>query len=212
MMPAAARERTERRDPCGVPGWMRATVVTFHLEMTDPSALHRVPLEGKNLDVQRAEIPSPELNRFFYTAVGGDWRWVDRLGWSFERWMRWLDRDEVETWIASVSGTPAGYFELEAQPGGSVEIAYFGLLPRFTGRRLGGALLTLAVERAWARGARRVWVHTCTLDHPGALQNYRARGFRVFKEETSEVEISDLPPGPWPGAHRERETGASDEG
>jgi len=183
---------------------MRVTNVTFHLEMTEPGALRPVLLGGTGLDVQRAEIPSPELSRFFYTAVGGDWHWVDRLGWTFERWMQWLDRPEVETWIGSVSGTPAGYFELEAQPGGSVEIAYFGLLPRFTGRGLGGALLTVAVERAWARGARRVWVHTCTLDHPGALQNYRARGFRIFKEETSEVELPDRPPGPWPGAHGDR--------
>lgn len=186
---------------------MKTTIVTIHLEMTDPAALRPVPLARRDVEVRRAEVPSPELNRFLYTAVGGDWYWIDRLGWSYERWLQWLDRDEVETWVAWVSGTPAGYFELEAQSGDDVEIAYFGLLPRFIGQHLGGALLTLAVERAFARGARRVWVHTCTLDHPGALANYRARGFRVFKEERSEFEIPERPLGPWPGARGGGEAG-----
>lgn len=176
----------------------KTDVVTYHLEMTARSDLRR-PAGGDVLEMRRAEVPSPELNRFLYTAVGGDWFWIDRLSWPYRRWMEWLDRPEVETWVGSVSGTPAGYFELEVQPGGSVEIAYFGLLPAFVGRRLGGALLAAAVERGFDR-APRVWVHTCTLDHPGALANYVARGFRIFKEETSEVVLPDDPPGPWPGA------------
>ncbi len=179
---------------------MKTKVLTHHLEMTGRADLRPVRYGGQDLEVRRAEIPCPELNRFLYTAVGGDWYWVDRLLWTHERWMTWLDRREVETWVAYLSGTPAGYFELEAQSGGDVEIAYLGLLPRFTGRRLGGVLLTSAVERAWDLGASRVWVHTCTLDHPGALANYLARGFRVFKEETSEAELPDRTPGPWPGA------------
>jgi GNAT superfamily N-acetyltransferase len=106
----------------------------------------------------------------------------------------------VETWVAYLAGTPAGYFELEAQAEGNVEITYFGLLPQFIGRGLGGPLLTATVERAWAMGARRVWVHTCSLDHPSALPGYQARGFRVFEVEHAEQDLPDTPPGPWPGA------------
>jgi GNAT superfamily N-acetyltransferase len=140
------------------------------------------------------------LNRFFYTAVGGDWYWLERLTWSYERWRAYLDRPELETWYATVSGTPAGYFELEAQPEANVELAYFGLLPQFVGRGLGGELLSRAIERAWQMNARRVWVHTCNMDHPGALANYQARGFRIFKEVVEEEELPDKSPGPWPGA------------
>jgi GNAT superfamily N-acetyltransferase len=178
-------------------------VVTTHLEMTDPGELRPAREPALPLRVERAAIPCPELNRFLYTAVGGDWYWIDRLVWSYEEWLRYLDRPELETWVATVAGTPTGYFELERQAEGSVEIAYFGLLPRFIGRGLGGALLTRAARRAWEMGARRVWVHTCTLDGPAALANYRARGFRIFKEEVAEVDLPDVSPGPWPGARRE---------
>ncbi len=163
---------------------MSNRVVTYYLEMTAPSQLSPAPPRD-DLQLIRCEHPSPEFHRFLYAQVGAAWRWIDRLEWSDERWLAYLDRPEQQTWFGLVGGAPAGYFELEAQPGGSVEIAYFGLLPRFIGRGYGGALLTSAVERAWDMGARRVWVHTCTLDHPSALANYRRRGFRLYKEETS---------------------------
>jgi GNAT superfamily N-acetyltransferase len=168
--------------------------------MTDPAALRPARARVDGLELKQVQVPCPEFNRFLYTAVGGDWYWIDRLVWSYEQWLRWVDRPELETWVAYLDGSPAGYFELEAQPGGNVEIAYFGLLPRFIGRGIGGWLLTAAIERAWRRGAARVWVHTCSLDHPGALANYQARGLRVFKEVVKEEELPGRPPGPWPGA------------
>jgi len=180
---------------------MKRKVVTSSLEM-DSAAQHRPARpEGADFEVRRCPVPCPELNRFFYTAIGGDWFWVDRLTWDYERWLEWLDRPEVETWIGYEAGAPAGYFELEVQAEGSVEIAYFGLLSQFTGRGLGSRLLSCAIERAWEiEGTRRVWVHTCTLDHPKALANYVSRGFRQFKEETADVELPERSPGPWPGS------------
>ena len=83
----------------------------------------------------------------------------------------------------TVSGAPAGYFELRRDRAGGIEIVYFGLLPEFTGRGLGGHMLTAAVERAWSQGAERVWLHTNTLDHPSALPNYLKRGFTAFHSE-----------------------------
>jgi ribosomal protein S18 acetylase RimI-like enzyme len=84
---------------------------------------------------------------------------------------------------------------------GDVEIAYFGVMAQFLGRKLGGWLLSEAIRRGWAMGARRVWVHTCSLDaQPQALANYQARGMRVFKEVTEPMEVPEVTPGPWPGA------------
>jgi GNAT superfamily N-acetyltransferase len=168
---------------------MRTRVTTYHLELTDPKEFRPSEKRRSELEVRQAEIPCPLLNRFFYTAVGGDWSWIDKLKWTDDQWRNYADRRELETWYATVRGTPAGYFELEAQPECNVEIAYFGLLPQFVGQGLGGQLLTAAVVRAWQMTAKRIWVHTCTLDHPSAMANYQARGFRVFKEVVSEVDL-----------------------
>jgi GNAT superfamily N-acetyltransferase len=105
---------------------------------------------------------------------------------------------ELQTWVVSVASVPAGYFELEKQPGDNVEIVYFGLLPQFVEHGIGGWALTQAVAKAWEMGAKRAWVHTCDLDHPRALANYRSRGFREFKTETKWEELPEVSPGPWP--------------
>ena len=179
---------------------MRQHIVTYHLEMTEPSQLVPRRKPHPPFTLVRVEIPCPPLNRFLYATVGGDWYWLDRLGWSYAEWQRYVERECLETWVAYATGAPAGYFELEVQTGGNVEIAYFGLLPQFIGQGLGGPLLTAAVERAWKLGARRVWVHTCTTDHPYALPGYQARGFRVFDEVHTEEDLPEKPVGPWPDA------------
>ena len=143
----------------------------------------------------QVEIPSPEFSRFLYTVVGAAYGWHDRQGWDDTRWRAYLQRPELETWVAYVSGTPAGYYELDRQAGGDIEIAYFGLLPSFIGKGLGGPLLTAAPTRAWDRGAARVGVHTCTLDHPNALANYQSRGFRAYRTEETPVRASRSVPG-----------------
>ena len=178
---------------------MPTSVTTYYLEMTSPGDLKPKRSPRSDLVFGKVSTPSPELNRFFYTAVGGDWYWTDRLPWTYERWMQWLDRPELETWVLSADGVPAGYVELERQAGEDVELAYFGLLPAFIGQGLGAHLLTGAIEKAWGMGAKRVWVHTCTLDHPSALANYQARGFRLYKQETESKDLGETP-GPWPGA------------
>lgn len=179
---------------------MFVDVTTFYLEMHTPSELRPKRLARTDLALGRVTTPMPELNRFFYTAVGGDWYWIDRLRWNRADWMRWLDRSTLETWVLSVGNVPAGYFELEMQEAGAVEIAYFGLLPAFIGQGLGGYLLTCAIERAWANGASRVWLHTCTLDHPNALAHYLARGLKLYHQEIETKDLSEQSCGPWPDA------------
>ena len=179
---------------------MQTEVTTWSLEMLDPSQLVAAPPPDLDLKLMRSAVTSPELGRFLYTAVGGDWYWTDRLPWTYVQWQERLSRPGVETWVAYLCGTPAGYFEMDGQDGAAVEIAYFGLLPAFIGKALGGWLLTRAIERGWQMGARRVWAHTCSLDGPYALANYRARGMKVFKEHTEQQELPEKTPGPWPGA------------
>jgi GNAT superfamily N-acetyltransferase len=172
---------------------VRFDVTTWSLEMTDRAQLCPAPEPDLEVDLVQARNPSPELGRFLYSAVGGSWYWIDRLAWTDEQWAERLGA--VETWVAYVDGRPAGYYELDPTVAGEVEIAYFGLLPAFIGRGLGGWLLSRAIERAWQLAPRRVWVHTCTLDAPPALRNYQARGMRIFKEETVIQELPAWPPG-----------------
>lgn len=181
-------------------------VTIYYLEMTSREELRPKHSARQDLLVSRVPTPMPELNRFFYTAVGGGWYWIDRLPWTYGDWQRYLDRPELQTWLLSVGGVPAGYFELEKQKQDAVEIAYFGLLPAFVGQGLGAHLLTATVERAWDMGASRVWLHTCTLDHPQALANYRARGFRLTRQETLDQQLPDEAVGPWAGAFKEPPT------
>lgn len=176
---------------------VRTRVVTTHLELTSPTALRPAAPPRLAYGLHRVERPSPAFSHFLYRAVGGDWYWLTRLAWSGERWAAHVHRPELETWVAWVGGAPAGYFELERQAAAAVEIAYFGLLPEYVGHGLGGALLTDAVQRAFATGAARVWLHTCTLDHPHALAHYQARGFTIFKVEEGEEDLPQRPPGYW---------------
>ncbi len=177
-------------------------VTTTYLQSLSPAELRRAPSpDAADVALRRAEVPSPALSRFLYSAVGGDWYWRDRLSWSYARWMDYLAQPTVQTWVLYVQGTPAGYIELQAQQDGrDVEIVYFGLMREFIGRRLGGWLLSEGIARAWAMGPQRVWVHTCTLDGPHALANYQSRGLQIYKTEDREVEDLGPPDGPWPGA------------
>ena len=102
-----------------------------------------------------------------------------------------LASSDVQLWVLRHDSTPAGFFELERHDDRSVEIVYFGLAPAFVGRGFGKHLLASAAQAAWAFGAERVWLHTCTLDSPAALPNYIARGFEPFKVETYDAKIDD---------------------
>jgi GNAT superfamily N-acetyltransferase len=178
------------------------SVTTFYLQMLDPSELVPATRQPNGVEIRQAVVPSPELNRYLYCAVGGDWHWHARLEWTYSQWVEYLFRPEQETWIAYLRGTPAGYIELDKKTDGSVEIVYFGLLPQFIGRGIGGYFLTTGIRRAWEMGANRVWVHTCTLDHPKALANYEARGLKQYKQDEQVVVLPSEQPGPWPGAQR----------
>jgi len=180
---------------------MLVDITTWYLEMRDRSELRPKYSDDPSLTVLQAEVPCPELNRFLYASVGGHWYWCDRLPWSYNQWWAYVNRLELQTWVAYYAGTPTGYIELETQPDASVKIAYFGLIRQFIGQGIGGHLLSTGIQQAWDIGANRVWVHTCSLDSPSALKNYQARGLKIYREEQCTRELPKVPPGPWPGAH-----------
>jgi len=166
---------------------MPRRAVRTYLQMADPSDLTGETTPPPGVTLQREASCPPAVWRHLYTEVGREYYWVDRLAWSDEEIARYLADPALELWVLRQSGELAGYFELRKEDDGAVEIAYFGLLPAFTGRGLGRFLLTAATERAWARGATRVWLHTSSLDHSAALPNYLARGFSIWKQEVYEV-------------------------
>ncbi len=177
-------------------------VIVTYLEMTDPAQLRPSRRDFPELEIRQVEEPSPEYNRFFYRSIGGDWYWMVSFHWTYAQWLAYVSRPGFETWAAYLRGAPAGYFELAPGENGAIDIAHFGLLPAYAGRGMGGYFLTRAVQRAWATGAQRVTVNTCTLDHPHALANYQARGFRIVRTAERWSALPPEPPGPWIGAAR----------
>ena len=126
-----------------------------------------------------------QLNKFFYKNIGKKYQWNDRLIWSDLNWINYINNKKLFTYILKDREKMAGYFELIINKEiKEVEIAYFGILEEYFGKKLGGYLLSEAIKNSFNQGAKRVWVHTCSLDHENALKNYLARGMKVFKTET----------------------------
>jgi GNAT superfamily N-acetyltransferase len=139
--------------------------------------------------LSRLTAPAPDVYRFLYVAVGTPYHWTDRLPWTAEQWGARLADPAVEVWVAYDEGAPLGWFELCRVEGATVELTYFGLLPHAVGQGHGGPLLTDAVRRAWELGAEQVEVNSCSLDHPSAMANYAARGFRVVREQMTRKKV-----------------------
>jgi ribosomal protein S18 acetylase RimI-like enzyme len=159
-----------------------------YLEMRSPETLRPAAVpEGTVLDIAVETDCPPARYRQLYLGIGAAYHWVDRAAWSDPDISAHLATPGLAVWVARVGGELAGFFELRDWPDGSTEIAYFGLLPAFIGRGLGGALLTAALRRAWERQPTRVWLHTSSLDHPAALANYLARGLEVTDVEEYQV-------------------------
>jgi len=158
-------------------------VTRTYLEMRSPGDLRPAARPTNPPRLERIEACPGSFFRYLYTEVGRAYHWTDRLSWTDDQVRAHLGDPAISLWLLTSRAAPAGYFELRVHGDRSVEIAYFGLLPEFVGRGWGGYLLTRAVEAAWEIKPERVWLHTCTLDHPAALPNYLKRGFRPFREE-----------------------------
>lgn len=159
-----------------IPNDRVAAVVTY-LEMRDkpaaaPSgAVRLVPVERPGLDWYRD----------LYRAIGGEWLWTSRLRLSDEALAAILRHPDVAVFSAEDERGTIGIVELDFRIAGEAEIVFFGLLRQATGQGLGGAMMTAALDEAWRPGVSRVWLHTCTLDHPAAVKFYQRQGFRPYR-------------------------------
>jgi GNAT superfamily N-acetyltransferase len=168
------------------------TTVVSYLEMTAPPARppRRPPRPG--LEVRLARHPTVDFYRYLYATVGEPWTWVVRRWLSDAEPAATLGDPRVEVNVLWIEGVPAGFAELVRRTPADVELAYFGLMPAFIGQGLGGYLLDWAIHHAWRSRPRRLWLHTCDLDHPGALAVYQRLGFRIYDRRTEKLY---LPPG-----------------
>jgi GNAT superfamily N-acetyltransferase len=161
------------------------TSVTY-LEMKVPLDLPAASPPLPDLCVMRAFRPTISFYRYLYSTVGAPWHWVDRGRLADGQLAAIIQNDGVEVYVLYAAGVPAGYAELDRRTAPDIELAYFGIMPEFIGRKLGPYLLSWAIEKAWSYSPRRLWLHTCTLDHPKALATYLDAGFEIYdrREET----------------------------
>lgn len=171
--------------------------ITF-MEMTSPSALRPSGRAFSGLLLREVGLADLPLIRATHDRVAGPHDW-ESLRWSGQRWQEHLARAGVRTWIAELDREPVGLAQLQVQPGGEVEIEFFGLAPELIGQGLGGAVLTevtrlaFALEPVAGEPIRRVWLRTSAYDHPHAVRNYRARGFVHYRTETRQREFTRPP-------------------
>jgi ribosomal protein S18 acetylase RimI-like enzyme len=139
----------------------------------------------KNHSINLIDPVDFQLNKFFYKNIGKNHHWIDRLVWTEKQWINYVSDKNVKTYVLKNEKDLAGYFELIAhQKKDEVEIAYLGLLEEYQNKKLGSYLLSAAIKNSFLNNPKRVWVHTCSLDHKNALNNYVARGMKIFKTET----------------------------
>ena len=140
---------------------------------------------SENFSVNIVNPVDFQLNKFFYKNIGKKHHWVDRLVWTEKKWNDYVSNQNVKTYVLKDVDNFAGYFELNLHPEKEeVEIAYLGLLEEYQNKKLGSYLLSKAIKNSFLEKPKRVWVHTCSLDHKNALNNYIARGMKIFKTET----------------------------
>lgn len=155
---------------------------TTYLQMLSPAET-AVPPPLADLSIARIDHPSVDFYLSLYRGVGADYFWVDRLAMPESELQAILHDDRVAVFVLSDGDGPLGYCELDRRTPGEIELAYFGLFPRAIGQGLGKYLLYFALQQAWSHQPRRVWVHTCDLDHPAALPLYLQAGFQIYDEK-----------------------------
>ncbi len=160
----------------------------FYLEIDSLDKLNEVNCPNQSLVLEKVNPPDIELNKFFYKNIGKKHKWIDRLAWDNLKWTYYLDNSNVNTYVLKLEEDLVGYFEtVKNQSNNSLEIAYFGILDDYIGKKFGGYLLSEAIKTSFKLKFNRVWVHTCTLDHANALKNYLNRGMKIFKKETINI-------------------------
>ena len=163
---------------------MKNQIKRSYLEIRSIDELVAKNKPFNDLHLEKVSPPNFQLNKFFYKEIGKNHRWTDRLIWSDQKWINYLETLGVNTYILKQNEDLIGYFEqIFDKDKLDCEIAYFGILDEYIGKQLGGYLLSESIKASFNIGSKRIWVHTCSLDHKNALKNYLSRGMKVFKSE-----------------------------
>ena len=167
---------------------MTQEVQRNYLEINSIQDLKKVDKPDGDYSLNLLEPINFQLNKFFYKNIGKKHKWIDRLVWTEAQWIDYVSNKNVKTYVLKLKDDLAGFFELISHDEKKeVEIAYFGLLEEFQNKKLGSYLLSEAIKKSFKGSANRVWVHTCSLDHKNALNNYISRGMKIFKTETIRI-------------------------
>ena len=167
---------------------MTQEVQRNYLEINSIEDLNKVTDPQEEYSLSLLEPQNFQLNKFFYKNIGKKHKWIDRLVWTENQWIDYVSSEKVKTYVMKYKNDLAGFFELIFHTEkNEVEIAYFGILEEFQNKKLGSYLLSQAIKKSFKKDINRVWVHTCSLDHKNALNNYIARGMKIFKTETIRI-------------------------
>ena len=170
---------------------MKISVDRNFLEINSIENLNFSKSPGPNFKIIEVNPPDFQLNKFFYKQIGRKHRWIDRLTWSDKKWIEYVENPRIKTFVLKDNSNLAGYYETILDPvNNNSEIAYFGILEEYFGKKCGGYLLSEAIKRLFEDGISRIWLHTCTLDHENAIKNYLARGMQVFKSEKINIDLN----------------------
>jgi GNAT superfamily N-acetyltransferase len=163
-------------EPCA-PGELAAIVTALEMRARPPLR----PIPPAPLRLVRWQRPAVDAYRTLFTRVGAPWLWFSRLALDEAALTAIVHDPRVQVFaVQDARRIEVGLLELDFRAEAACELAYFGLVPDLAGKGLGRWLMAEALVRAWTREVQRVWVHTCTLDHPAALGFYRAQGFVPF--------------------------------
>ena len=167
---------------------MKKEIERNYLEINSLEELNETNILSEEYSIKIVEPKDFQLNKFFYKNVGKNHHWIDRLIWTDQQWSNYTSDNKVKTYILKNKDDLAGYFELIFHKDKKeVEIAYLGLLEEYYNKKLGSYLLSAAIRNSFSDKIKRVWVHTCSLDHQNALNNYLSRGMKIFKKETISI-------------------------
>ena len=167
---------------------MTEEVKRNYLEISSINDLNEGNKPSKDYSLNLIDPINFQLNKFFYKNIGKKHKWVDRLIWNEQQWINYVSSKKVKSYVLKDKDDLVGFFELifhyEKR---EVEIAYFGILEEYQNKKLGSFLLSEAIKKSFIENINRVWLHTCSLDHKNALNNYIARGMKIFKSEIVKI-------------------------